>query len=976
MWSDQPDSSQPQLQPHTGHDGETEGEVQDIVLADLPTSSKFGFARPADPFYNQRLKSPERPLRRLSSSAAAAVLPTEETLAAIAGSPMDRSHATSAVRTETSPSPPTRQRLSRAFSMPFPSQLGHLQNPCRTSSSTPLHPTSPEADEDISHFRELSLELADSVQMVVQTLLQISPPQVLDPAKEQFSACSVSFPTSAMSAMFTSMKSLNYMSANMSAFCTAALTAQKFGKTLNPPFHTPCHDPNDFDIGELLQSVGDALSGAAAEAGVDIILYHGDVALKHVVVRGDESGMTYALSHVGARAYSYRSIVLTVHQIVRQIMRVASRGDAIEIGLFVTPISSEFCGDIIPSDESREEPDKTSLPIESSQRLRCTFDIYHKFVAPEGVCDNQDTPPLTRPSPTINSLLLQRLLSHLGASLTSDCPLKTSSVGRVCELTFKLDRGLESILGLPSDAPSLTSDEHMADEPTLEQLVQFTERLREKKATLYASAKGSFAHHLTSYLTAWGLYVRHASGEADVDEEVESPEITSSGIEPSLAGRPLLSSLVTGVDTPPATGIPSAVPEDLPQHSKPISFILIDDDVAVLRERLRDFHTEQNNLFQVNLRKHTSSAFHWTRTSPQITRSVGQFQPSQPSVVVIHFASLANYKMIKDVVQSDLLSYTGTQFTIPEIMIIPKPAGPRRVLTALYTAVTKPAMDPYFSPIATSPSTPNVHGKSPFFNFHHAPQRSPTNRPIGSRANSDRSARSVAGDYPMPIPSPLALADGIDYFPEGSAKLGTSPSSGLVIQSPDGQPAGIFFLPKSKASWTPPTSLSMERDKGQHAIPSERRRLSVTHPSPRIENKSLGTFSSFVPTSPPSFPPSAIDSRDPQLNHSTPPARAHKEPRHVFEEQAASRSSQFPSSPPASRQLNVPEFASRRAVSDPMSPRREGSIPPSAMRRTIPKRRSGERQPSSLPSPQKHSKGPGDGNIVPPICVLIVDGEG
>ena len=577
-------------------------------------------------------------------------------------------------------------------------------------------------------------------------------------------------------------------------------------------------------------------------------------------------------------------------------MRVASRGDAIEIGLSVTPISSEFCGEITPSDESRGGPDKTPLPIESNQRLRCTFDIYHKFVAPEGVYDNQDTPPLTRPSPTLDSLLLQRLLSYLGASLTSDCPLKTSSVGRVCELTFKLDRGPESILDPPSDAdsPSLTSDEHIADEPTLEQLAQFTEKLREKKATLYASAKGSFAHHLTSYLTAWGLYVRHASGEADVDEEVESPEITSSGIETSLAGRSLLSSLVTGVDTPPAPGIPSAVPEDLPQLCKPISFILIDDDVAVLRERLRDFHTEQNNLFQVNLRKHTSSAFHWTRTSPQITRSIGQFQPSQPSVVVIHFASLANYKMIKDVVQSDLLSYTGTQFTIPEIMIIPKPAGPRRVLTALYTAVTKPAMDPFFTPIATSPSTPNVHGKSPFFNIYHAPQRSPTNRPIGSRANSDRSARSVTGDYPMPIPSPLALADGKDYFPEGSAKLGTSPSSGLVIQSPDGQPAGIFFLPKSKASWSPPTSLSMERDKGQHVISPERRVVSVTHPSPRIDNKSLGTFSSFVPTSPPSFPQSATDSRDPQLNQSTPPARAHKDSRHIFEEQAASRSSQFP----------------------------------------------------------------------------------
>ena len=54
----------------------------------------------------------------------------------------------------------------------------------------------------------------------------------------------------------------------------------------------------DFDIGEMLQSVGDALSGITAQTGVDLVLFHGDAGIKHVSVRGDENGLSYTLSHV------------------------------------------------------------------------------------------------------------------------------------------------------------------------------------------------------------------------------------------------------------------------------------------------------------------------------------------------------------------------------------------------------------------------------------------------------------------------------------------------------------------------------------------------------------------------------------------------------------------------------------------------------------------------------------------------------
>ena len=200
---------------------------------------------------------------------------------------------------------PAFPRMSRAFSMPLPAQLGSLQHPRRGSSSS-ASAASPVAGpaEEPAHLQELSLELADSVQMVIQTLLQLSPPQVLDPAKEQFSACSLSIPTPSVSAMFTSMKNLNYMSANMSTF------------SLDSPSPAPASVPGrsrtesgtstyvDFDVGEMLQSVGDALSGVAAQAGVDLVLFHDDLGMRHVAVKGDESGLSYTLSHVSCHIFN------------------------------------------------------------------------------------------------------------------------------------------------------------------------------------------------------------------------------------------------------------------------------------------------------------------------------------------------------------------------------------------------------------------------------------------------------------------------------------------------------------------------------------------------------------------------------------------------------------------------------------------------------------------------------------------------
>jgi osomolarity two-component system, response regulator SSK1 len=289
----------------SGQGGGEETLGEEPVVVELSSSNKFGIAWPAEQPPQVPLLASERPVALSSSEGETDVSEEEST----ANPPHKRNPRPEDFADESDFITPTNTlnleqnpmdqagrlavpRLFRAFSMPLPSQLSALQNPRRTSvSEGASSPVSNAEAPELEHFRELSLELADSVQMVIQTLLQLSPPQVLDPAKEQFSACSLSIPTPSISAMFTTMKNLNYMSANMSQ-----LSCESHGSDSPSPAFPAVQ--TGFDVGEMLQSVGDAVSGVAAQAGVDLVLFHSDVGMKHVAVKGDESGLSYTLSHV------------------------------------------------------------------------------------------------------------------------------------------------------------------------------------------------------------------------------------------------------------------------------------------------------------------------------------------------------------------------------------------------------------------------------------------------------------------------------------------------------------------------------------------------------------------------------------------------------------------------------------------------------------------------------------------------------
>ncbi|CAE7143566.1 unnamed protein product [Rhizoctonia solani] len=766
-------------------------------------------------------------------------------------------------------------RLARAFSMPVASQMGHLRHPRRPSgfgspgssmSSQPYTPglstiySAPQSaipkdyvapQSVLPTYSGLSLELADTAQLIIQTLLQISPPHVLDPAKEQFSGCTLQLPTTSVGGMLHAMKGLNWMSIRLAGFVESES---------NAGLESILEESREeiFDIGEMLQSVGDLLGGIAAQAGIDIVIYHADVGLKHIGVKGDESGTSYALSHI-----------------VRQAMAAAEPGETIELGLSLD---------------------------QHGHQVNCIFDITHRM----------NTPLDTRIPPQLDTIILRRLLTHIHATLqvkssavpsspilvatpdTPTTPITHTAMTQSYTLTIPL-----IVSPLPLAPLALTPAEQaerqpfptlkLASEPTLEGLAKFQEKeLKGKRATFYANPKSSFARHLTSYLTAWGVVIEHRT----MDEE----------------------------------------PTDGGEGKS--SFMIIDDDVSVLRARL----TELQTLYSPTLpsRKRPSlAANHRPRSSPHVRQLAGIPEASHP--VVIHFTSLGNYKVVRDVVQS----IVGTQSPL-EVLVIPKPAGPRRFLTALHTALTRPLVDPVFAPIATTPASPSPLSLVP---------RHKTWSPVSTTK-----------------PSPLAVESNRDYFNETAEMLesavspgvsvGETGGGGIVVQNIDGTAKGIFFDPRQRSGSGGTSGRATTLD------------TTFANKRPNLDLKRSGTVDSFD---------RERGELSPAYQDSSPPRKSPTSP--MTPATVIVKSPKVAPTIPRTKSGNrVPKARQNSASGEKEPGKRRGSSgglgeaksPTAGVKSPT----AGAKSPTVPPgAARKVAKKGKDSGIVPPISVLIVEGK-
>lgn len=148
----------------------------------------------------------------------------------------------------------------------------------------------------LAFLTTVSQEIQDVALMVITTLEQFSPAAILSNNHELLSACSLAVPIASISAINTTIRQICHVSSHLQLL--SKLTIQAWTGTNINLLQLPDLNLGEFDIGELLQNIGDALAGVAAKLDVKLVIYHCDNTLHHTLVLGDEGAIRHALLNV------------------------------------------------------------------------------------------------------------------------------------------------------------------------------------------------------------------------------------------------------------------------------------------------------------------------------------------------------------------------------------------------------------------------------------------------------------------------------------------------------------------------------------------------------------------------------------------------------------------------------------------------------------------------------------------------------
>ncbi|KAK4055583.1 Two-component response regulator SSK1p [Microbotryomycetes sp. JL201] len=578
-------------------------------------------------------------------------------------------------------------------------------------------------------------------------------------------------------------------------------------------------DVPSFDMVSLLQGVADILAADAAAKGVELVAAHewkGAAPSPVSTPSADTTPPKEKKIAAETRELSIRgderawSVVCA--WILHHIIASAAPGSSIAINFSA----------IETQPPTRHESPVGALPdLDPTPRAATWWNIGLDITVVPAVSMSSPltaiAPPPEQPTPPFEGTVAKTLFKQLGIRMTD-------VLGDDGIRTWKLSALVASP---PAKAPSTepassllsrrraSLDANTGKEPTIAELDRFVETtLRAQKVALHSGENSVFAKHLTAYLAGWGMDVHHVPLEASVGG---ADTMWSKGKRETMAGEAAES--VASAPTPevPKTTSPpdgaSVVPND-----GSTQLIAIDDDHVTLRRLLKT--ARMASPFPSSLiAKRPQLGARRARSSPHV-RQLQHLPAVNSNTVIIHFASLTHYKAIKDVVQEMLAS--TKQPNLPEVLVIPKPAGPRRIVTAMWTALKHPSIDPSLPPIATSPTSPGGSYWSPRlspalakeqqteydFGMHDAasikessyakPRTPPAH--LATKPRTPPAQFSSAVPAPAHPPSPLGKIsdDQVSYFAGVAETLeGSSPSEGMVIQSPDGRPA-IFFQPSSK----------------------------------------------------------------------------------------------------------------------------------------------------------------------------------
>lgn len=392
--------------------------------------------------------------------------------------------------------------------------------------------------------------------------------------------------------------------------------------------------------------------------------------------------------------------------------------------------------------------------------------------------------------------------------------------------------------------------------------------LRGKKAALHALESSISARYLSHHLASWGMDISHVALRSDDDQDTTSSATTTASAWASPARMPQSQAQLGRYDSgfggsdqsnSPHYGAASPAPlvhgdpfasfslatnntgtsrssgpsePSLNTTSPPLdptlNFIIIDDDISTLKRHLILLRNNPPTvqLHNALLAKRPQLQSRRTRSSQAVHR-VAAVQAS-----IIYFTSLTSYRQIKDIVHS-VFKNASSMFPLPEVLVVPKPIGPRRLLTTLFSAVKRPTLDPFFVPIATSPASPG--GQYSFGGGRPSPAPSHVNDfdiAAGQALHANRQGEALSAvpssvtnastpkTPPVPLnqqtsnpPSPVS-PDALEYFSKSTVELGSSASQGVIIQSPDGRATGLFFQPRAASLHDKAESMRLSRTSG------------------------------------------------------------------------------------------------------------------------------------------------------------------
>ncbi|KDE07970.1 hypothetical protein MVLG_01876 [Microbotryum lychnidis-dioicae p1A1 Lamole] len=589
-----------------------------------------------------------------------------------------------------------------------------------------------------------------------------------------------------------------------------------------------------FDFPSMLQGVADVLAATAAAKHIEIIVGRmgqskppSSPSTPSMSDSSDGVRKPAACATLDQRSESRECLVqgdesawsIALIWILHDVISRAPSGSSLCIRFQATPASSQSL-ELSPMVEQPIE--EANQPTQAYIKTRLRSDqMWRVSTGIALVRTTPDSPAFEAMSPVDPSSPSPLIVRKAQAIL--DHPDLKAEVRTFESFDANNSWTIEGVLagGMPAESSSATEDtifgrQRVASEshevsgrhePIAEDLIRFARTsLQGLRVALHAGENSSFAKHLTHHLAGWGMDLTHIALDHDEAASTKSgrPRFDSGDHSNEPLNSPLRKlGLADGLSLS-SGGVPSDLATDPAS-----SLIVIDDDVTTLRRLLYTLRALPLHYHQALPTKRPQLATRRTRSSPHV-RQITQVPQTQATCVIIHFASLTQYKTIKELVQ-DALAHTKSP-SLPEVLVIPKPAGPRRILTALWTALKRPSIDPSLPPIATSPSAPGVQywspKLSPAVGGDEGKPELASDKGEGNVSSGNANVRvhtpptsslpsSMTNGHP---PSPLETIsdDQMSYFSGMAQNMdGATPSEGVVFQSPNGRPA-IFFQPSTR----------------------------------------------------------------------------------------------------------------------------------------------------------------------------------